>query len=171
MALTSTTLASAKGTNDIVINLTSATGAAKKMLALVDGEFMRITDVSLSPVLLCRPRLRWDDGRAARHAGARRLRPRRATSRTSVLSWLKAASCRRSAAGKDGAITGCDGHGRPGERLHRVSEQGHGGRVYARSPGGRPAEHDHVHLDHLRRTRSSTYYCRVLREHDSEPMW
>lgn len=51
MALTATTLASAKATNDIVINLTSATGAAKKMLALVDLEWMRVTDVSLTPTL------------------------------------------------------------------------------------------------------------------------
>jgi hypothetical protein len=51
MALTATTLAGAKATNDVVINLTSATGAAKKMWALVDSEWMRITDVSLTPVL------------------------------------------------------------------------------------------------------------------------
>lgn len=51
MALTATTLAGAKNTNDTTITLTSATGAAKKMLALVDGEMMRITDVSLTPTL------------------------------------------------------------------------------------------------------------------------
>lgn len=51
MALTVTTLAAAKATNDISINLTSATGAAVKGLALVDGEFMRITSVALTPVL------------------------------------------------------------------------------------------------------------------------
>jgi hypothetical protein len=51
MALTATTLAGSKATNDIVINLTSATGAKKKMLALVDLEWMRVTDDSLTPVL------------------------------------------------------------------------------------------------------------------------
>lgn len=51
MSLTSTTLASAKATNDIVINLTSATGAIPKMLALVDAEWMRITSNLLTPVL------------------------------------------------------------------------------------------------------------------------
>ncbi len=51
MALAATTLASAKATNDIVINLTSATGAVPKMLALVDAEWMRITSNLLTPVL------------------------------------------------------------------------------------------------------------------------
>lgn len=51
MALTATTLASAKATNDVVIRLTSATGAAKKMLALVDAEWMRVADVSLTPTI------------------------------------------------------------------------------------------------------------------------
>ena len=51
MALTATTLASAKATNDTKIKLTSATGVAKNMLALVDGEWMRITDVSLTPTV------------------------------------------------------------------------------------------------------------------------
>lgn len=51
MALTATTLASAKATNDVVINLTSATGALPKMLALVDAEWMRITSNALTPVL------------------------------------------------------------------------------------------------------------------------
>jgi hypothetical protein len=51
LALTATTLASAKATNDIVINLTSATGALPKMLAIVDGEWMRITSNALTPVL------------------------------------------------------------------------------------------------------------------------
>jgi hypothetical protein len=51
MALTTTTLAAAKGTNDRVIKLTSATGATNQMIALVDGEFMRITDTSLTPTL------------------------------------------------------------------------------------------------------------------------
>ena|ERR1035437_6606688 len=51
MALTATTLAGAKATNDKTIKLTSGTGIAKKMLVLVDGEFMRVTDVSLSPTV------------------------------------------------------------------------------------------------------------------------
>lgn len=51
MALTSTTLAAAKATNDVVINLTSATGALPKWLALVDAEWMRITSNLLTPVL------------------------------------------------------------------------------------------------------------------------
>lgn len=51
MALRADTLASAKGTNDKVIKLTTGTGVAKKMLALVDGEWMRITDVSLAPTV------------------------------------------------------------------------------------------------------------------------
>lgn len=51
MALTATTLASAKATNDVVINLTSATGALPKWLALVDAEWMRITSNALTPVL------------------------------------------------------------------------------------------------------------------------
>jgi len=55
MALTLTTLARAKtlggGITDRFITLTSATGATAKMLALVDGETMLITDVSLTPTL------------------------------------------------------------------------------------------------------------------------
>jgi|SRR5678815_3076371 hypothetical protein len=53
MALTATTLAGAKSATVNVnkITLTSATGAAKKDLALVDAEWMRITDVSLTPTL------------------------------------------------------------------------------------------------------------------------
>ncbi len=51
MALTATTLAGAKTTNQTFITLTSATGAAKKMLALVDAEWMRITAVDLTPTL------------------------------------------------------------------------------------------------------------------------
>jgi hypothetical protein len=51
MALTATTLSGAKATNDVVIGLTSATGIASKMLALVDGEWMRITGVALSPTV------------------------------------------------------------------------------------------------------------------------
>ena len=52
MALTATTLAAAKALNDVRIKLTSATGVAAKQLALVDGgEWMRITDVSLSPTV------------------------------------------------------------------------------------------------------------------------
>ena len=51
MAVVSTTLASAKALNDKTIKLTSATGVANKMLVRVDGEIMRITDVSQSPVV------------------------------------------------------------------------------------------------------------------------
>jgi hypothetical protein len=51
MALVSTTLASAKALNDKTIKLTSATGIANKMLVRVDGELMRVTDVSLSPTI------------------------------------------------------------------------------------------------------------------------
>jgi hypothetical protein len=51
MALTSTTLASPKAINDKVIKLTSATGITTKMLAIVDREVMRITDVSGSPTV------------------------------------------------------------------------------------------------------------------------
>lgn len=51
MALTSTTLAGAKAANDTRIVLTSATGIANKMLALVDGEFMRVTSVDLAPTV------------------------------------------------------------------------------------------------------------------------
>ena len=51
MALTATTLSSAKATNDTRIVLTSATGAANKMLALEDAEWMRITSVDLTPTL------------------------------------------------------------------------------------------------------------------------
>lgn len=49
MALTATTLSSAKAMNDTAIVLTSATGVANKMLALVDLEWMRITSVELAP--------------------------------------------------------------------------------------------------------------------------
>jgi hypothetical protein len=51
VALVSTTLASAKALNDRTIKLTSATGIANKMLVRVDGELMRVTDVSLSPTI------------------------------------------------------------------------------------------------------------------------
>lgn len=51
MALTATTLASAKATNDTRIVLTSATGVANKMLALVDAEWMRVTSVDLAPTV------------------------------------------------------------------------------------------------------------------------
>ncbi len=51
MALAATTLSGAKATNDIVIALTSATGAIPKMLALVDAEWMRITSNNLTPTL------------------------------------------------------------------------------------------------------------------------
>lgn len=51
MALTATTLASAKATNDTKIVLTSSTGVANKMLALVDAEWMRVTSVDLAPTV------------------------------------------------------------------------------------------------------------------------
>jgi hypothetical protein len=51
MALAATTLAASKATNDTKIKLTSATGVASKQLALVDAEWMRITDVSASPTV------------------------------------------------------------------------------------------------------------------------
>lgn len=55
MALTLTTLARAKtlggGITDKFITLTSAAGATNQMLALVDGEVMRITSVDLTPTL------------------------------------------------------------------------------------------------------------------------
>jgi hypothetical protein len=51
MALTSTTLASAKALGDRTIKLTSATGIANKMLVYVEGEFMRVTDVTLTPTI------------------------------------------------------------------------------------------------------------------------
>ena len=51
MAISATTLSRAKAVNDKFISVTSATNAVVKGLALVDGEFMRITDISLSPIL------------------------------------------------------------------------------------------------------------------------
>ena len=51
MAVTATTLAAAKATNDRVVKLTSATGIQNKMLLRVDGEWMRVTDVSLTPTI------------------------------------------------------------------------------------------------------------------------
>ena len=51
MALTATTLAGAKATNDTRIVLTSATGIQNKNLALVDGEWMRVTSVELAPTV------------------------------------------------------------------------------------------------------------------------
>jgi hypothetical protein len=51
MALTSTTLASVKALGDKTIKLTSATGIANKMLVKVDQEWMRVTDVTLSPTI------------------------------------------------------------------------------------------------------------------------
>lgn len=51
MALTATTLASAKATNDVFIRLTSATGVLPKQLALVDAEWMRITSNLLTPTI------------------------------------------------------------------------------------------------------------------------
>ncbi len=51
MALTATTLAGAKATNDVVISLTSATGMLPKYLALVDAEWMRVTSNNLTPTI------------------------------------------------------------------------------------------------------------------------
>ncbi len=51
MALTATTLVSAKATNDVVIGLTSATGILPKMYALVDAEWMRVTSNLLTPTI------------------------------------------------------------------------------------------------------------------------
>lgn len=51
MALTSTTLASTKAVNDKTIKLASATGIANKMLVYCEGEFMRVTDITLTPTL------------------------------------------------------------------------------------------------------------------------
>jgi hypothetical protein len=51
MALTATTLAGAKATNDVFISLTSATGILPKNLALVDTEWMRVTSNLLTPTI------------------------------------------------------------------------------------------------------------------------
>jgi hypothetical protein len=51
MAVTTTTLASAKALNDRYIKLTSATGIANKMLVRVDQEIMRVVDITLTPVI------------------------------------------------------------------------------------------------------------------------
>ncbi len=51
MALTGTTLNGAITSGATMITLTSGTGIAKKMLVRVDGEMMRVTDVSLSPTV------------------------------------------------------------------------------------------------------------------------
>lgn len=51
MALVLTTLASAKATNDKTVKLTSATGVVNKMLLLVDSEYMRVTDATLTPTI------------------------------------------------------------------------------------------------------------------------
>ncbi len=51
MALSATTLAGAKATNDVVIALTSATGVIPKYLALVDAEWMRVTSNVLTPTI------------------------------------------------------------------------------------------------------------------------
>lgn len=51
MALAATTLAGAKALNDKTIRVTTGTGFANKMLALVDGEFMRVTSVDLQPTI------------------------------------------------------------------------------------------------------------------------
>ena len=51
MALTATTLNGAIALDATQVKLTSATGAAVGNLLLVDGEYMTVTDVSLTPVL------------------------------------------------------------------------------------------------------------------------
>jgi hypothetical protein len=51
MALTSTTLALFKNLGDKTVKLTSATGIANKMLVYAEGEFMRVTDISVSPTI------------------------------------------------------------------------------------------------------------------------
>jgi hypothetical protein len=51
MALTATTLASAKATNDVFVKLTSATGVLPKYLLLVDNEWMRVTSNLLTPTI------------------------------------------------------------------------------------------------------------------------
>lgn len=51
MALTSTTLASAKALNDKTVKLTSATGILNKMLVYCEGEYMRVTDITQTPTL------------------------------------------------------------------------------------------------------------------------
>lgn len=51
MALTVTSLASACTANDTKVTLTSATGAVVGSLILVDGEWMLVTDVTLTPTV------------------------------------------------------------------------------------------------------------------------
>jgi hypothetical protein len=51
MALTKTTLNGAIAFDAAKLVLTSATGIAKNMLLRVDGEFCKVTDISLSPTL------------------------------------------------------------------------------------------------------------------------
>lgn len=51
MALTATSITGAVAQGATTIKLTSATGAAVGMLAIVDGETMLISDVSLTPVV------------------------------------------------------------------------------------------------------------------------
>lgn len=51
MALAATTLAGAKAANDTTIRVTSGSGFQNKMLALVDGEFMRVTSVAQQPTI------------------------------------------------------------------------------------------------------------------------
>ncbi len=51
MALAATTLAGAKALNDKTIVVTTGTAFQNKMLALVDGEFMRVTSVDLQPTI------------------------------------------------------------------------------------------------------------------------
>jgi hypothetical protein len=51
MALTSTTLALGKAVGDKTIKLTSSTGIANKMLVYVEGEYMRVTDITNAPTV------------------------------------------------------------------------------------------------------------------------
>lgn len=110
MALTATTLASAKATNDTVINLTSATGAANKMLALVDAEWMRITSVLLTPALGVVPG--YNGSPAGPHG---KLAPvvYGLTSEFQSVGLIPGSIVMSQSFGVDGAITGPSGSGVP----------------------------------------------------------
>ena len=51
MALTATTLSNPKARHDLVLRLGSATGLTPKMLLNIEGEYLRVTDVSQSPIV------------------------------------------------------------------------------------------------------------------------
>ncbi len=51
MALTSTTLSLSKAVNDRYVQLTLSTGIRPKMLVYVEGEYLRVTDVSAAPIV------------------------------------------------------------------------------------------------------------------------